>query len=226
MIVDSIYTIKRMIDSGSLLITVPRSGTHLLNRYAIPEATGGKHIPITHTHPVHKIFSGFDLIFEDPLIETEKIKCVLVTREDIFRRAISNHILHYTRQDTSLDTREKEPVYNFKKILEYLYTGWSSVKTTKTVLSHYRCPVLNVTYEELCADLNATVGKILDFVGIAQVNKVSLEDAPFKKQADATTEEYVQRFLEDIGHVPLDVVWKTIFRTDKKDLSAIYGDIF
>lgn len=194
---------ENAINAEGIFITEKRSGTHLLRGYGIRQAAPTSRFLHRHTHHVPEIFHVFLNSLEDPIAAIEKIKWVVVTREDVLRRAISHMICNQTGQYSSQDPQKGIPEYDYKSILHYLHLNWVATKTAKMYLSHYRCPVLNVTYEELCADLNATVGKILDFVGIAQVNKVSLEDAPFKKQADATTEEYVQRFYNDIGNIPL-----------------------
>ena len=194
---------ENAINAEGIFITEKRSGTHLLRGYGIRQAAPTSRFLYRHTQHVPEIFYVFLNSLEDPIPAIKKMKWVVVTREDALRRAISNMISDQTKQHSSLQPKKRESGYDFGFILHHLHRNWVVTQTAKMYLSHHRCPVLNVTYEELCADLNATVGKILDFVGIAQANKVSLEDAPFKKQADATTEEYVQRFYNDIGNIPL-----------------------
>lgn len=201
------------VNDDGMIITEHRSGTHILSHYALKAAAPASKFYYSHANNVPYMFYVF-LTLPDP-IEAIKKKWVVVTREDGLRRAISNVIADQTRAFTSLQRKQKEPEYDFEKILHYLHKNYLETETAKTYLSHYECSTLFTTYEELCADLNGTVGKILDFLGIEQVNDVSLADSPFKKQADATTEEYIQRFLEDLRHASLDV-----------ELPAIYGDIF
>ena len=201
------------INADGIIITEHRSGTHIINHYALKAAAPASKFYYSHANNVPHMFYVF-LTLPNP-IEAIKKKWVVVTREDALRRTISNVIADQTKAFTSLQPKKRESEYDFEKILLYLHKNYLETQTAKMYLSHYECPTLFTTYEELCADLNGTVGKILDFLGIEQVCDVSLEVSPFKKQADATTEEYIQRFLEDLRHASLDV-----------ELPAIYGDIF
>lgn len=201
------------VNDDGMIITEHRSGTHLIKYYALPKAAPASKFYYSHANNVPHMFYVF-LKLPDP-IEAIKKKWVVLTREDALRRAVSNVIADQTRAFTSQARKQKEPEYDFEKILDYLHKNYLETQTAKMYLSHYECSTFFTTYEELCADLNGTVGKILDFLGIEQVNDVLLADSPFKKQADATTEAFVQRFLEDLRHASLDI-----------ELPAIYGDIF
>ena len=200
------------LNGDGILLTEHRSGTHILRDYALPKASPTS--KFCHRH-INGVPYMFDVFLKHPdSMQILKKKWVVLTREDGLRRAISNVTADQTRAFTFLQRKQKEPEYDFEKILDYLHKNYLETQTAKMYLSHYECSTFFTTYEELCADLNGTVGKILDFLGIEQVNQVSLADSPFKKQADATTEAFVQRFLEDLRHASLDI-----------ELPAIYGDI-
>lgn len=54
---------------------------------------------------------------------------------------------------------------------------------------------LAITYEELCSDYPATVSRVLDFLHIRPPRRFSLGPPTTVRQADATTEEWVERFV-------------------------------
>lgn len=197
-------TVDAINNAKGIIITEPRSGTHLLRGYALRQAAPYSYFFYKHTHSVPSLFHIFHN--HASIAEIEKIKCVLLTRKDVLRRAISHLRCNQTGQHSSRDPAPKKDIseYNFESILHHLHRNWVATESTIMYLSHYRCPTLHVTYEEMCADLNGTVGKILDFVGIEQVNDVSLENSPIKKQANEITEVFVEQFNKDIGNISLE----------------------
>ena len=209
--------VQHIVKLGGFILTERRSGTHILREYSLPLASGHQKggIPIAHTHELPRLFEGIFSYCDDPVKVIGRLKCVVLQRRDMLRRAISNMIMNQTHQETSLKAKKRKPDYNFAAILDCLYESRMDFRTVNVYLSYYKCSRLFVSYEELCEDLNATVGKILDFLGIEQIRDVSFADVPIQKQADEITEAFVEQFCKDIGNISLTEMWQQIFRADK-----------
>ena len=96
-----------------------------------------------------------------------------------------------TKEETSL------PQYDHAAIrywLDYMNAREADWTALLAVLDR---PVLTLQYDALVADFAGTIGAICDFARVGRAHAAGGIRSEMKKQSDATTTHWVQRFLAD-----------------------------
>ncbi|MBA2434020.1 MAG: hypothetical protein H0V54_02855 [Chthoniobacterales bacterium] len=133
-----------------------------------------------------------------------RLRCIQLTREDKLRQAISKARAMQT--DLWVSDRENqaapEPAFDSKLIAHCLLSAQRSEEMWEEFFHRNAIAPLKITYEDLCADYPATVALVLDFLHIRPPPGFSLGPPRTVRQADAMTEEWVERWRleEEVVH--------------------------
>ena len=125
-----------------------------------------------------------------------RLRCIHLTREDKLRQAISKA----RAMQTNLWLVGKEHVmhgeaqFDAELIAHCLESAEIAERTWAEFFRRNGIKPLAITYEELCRDHAGTTRRVLDFLHIRPPRRLSLDAPRTVRQADATTEEWVERF--------------------------------
>lgn len=125
-----------------------------------------------------------------------RLRCVHLTREDKVRQAISKARAMQTNQWV-VDPEKRaagEAAFDPALIEQCLLSATRAEALWAGFFQRNGIEPLCVTYEDLCVDYAATVGRVLDFLRIRPPRRFTLGAPTTVRQADATTEEWVARF--------------------------------
>ena len=175
------------------MITQPRSGSHLLQDLIRIKSPSLGRLEWIHDTRVREFFYLLDRIQQDK----KSIKYVYLTRKDILRRAISHIKIFQTKQATSLEKSERQPVYDFDRILREISEQEVISACTKEHLDFHGIEPLWITYKDLVENTDQTLRTIFDFCGFESERIVGLADTKLKKMGNAETEAWVERFRKD-----------------------------
>ena len=146
-------------------------------------------------------------ILEDQL---PNISVLRLLREDYLRQAISHHRalntqVWWNNEHISVP-RELECKFDYEAIrsLLVMQAGWERSWTER--LRTYEHPQLFVTYDELRGDTVGTLRRVLAFLDVEAEPQFLMNETKFRMQADALTDAWVRRFLEeDAGRSSIDI---------------------
>ena len=125
-----------------------------------------------------------------------RLRCIQLTREDKLRQAISK--ARASQTDHWVIRKEHEsasdPVFDPDLIAHCLLSAQQSEEKWKAFFRCNEIEPLAITYEDLCADYPATVARVLDFLRIRPPRSFILGPPQTVRQADALTEEWIDRY--------------------------------
>ena len=125
---------------------------------------------------------------------------VWLRRRDTARQAISYYRAIQTQMwfdmegDPQPAGRQPQPIYDpveirrYEIVLKELEDVWQDYFRQSGLLP------FTLYYEDLAADYQNTVRKVLRYIGIEDANSITISRPRFKKQADDITEDWVQRY--------------------------------
>jgi LPS sulfotransferase NodH len=133
-----------------------------------------------------------------------EIKHIWLSRRDKVRQAVSYHKACQTDGWWVKETHGppirpgamKESVFDphnierLEKVLQNNEAGW------QRYFEESGTKPLVVMYEDLAADYDGTIRMVLNWLGVPGVGSVEIPPPKLKKQADSTSEEWAQRYLE------------------------------
>jgi trehalose 2-sulfotransferase len=130
------------------------------------------------------------------------LRCIWLVRRNEVARAIS----HYRAKRTNrwhVDSRwltddtdgEGEPDFDFNQIDAFVRSGRSDEQRWQQFFREHNILPLDVVYEEMVMDLEATVRRVLGFVGIP-VENVKLRPPTLRKLADDLSREWEARYRQ------------------------------
>lgn len=125
-----------------------------------------------------------------------RLRCIYLTRQDKVRQAISKARAMQTNRWV-IDPEKNasgEATFDPALIEQCLRSTTRAEALWSEFFQRNEIEPLSVTYEDLCADYAATVGRVLDFLRIRPPRRFSLGAPTTVRQADATTEEWVARY--------------------------------
>lgn len=124
------------------------------------------------------------------------LKFIQLTRQDKLRQAISRARAMQTNIWVSAPNQNAtgEAVFDPEFIQECHLSALRAEKLWRDFFQRNAIDPLAITYEDLCADYAGTVGRVLDFLHIRLPRGQSVETPKTVQQADATTEDWVQRY--------------------------------
>ena len=141
----------------------------------------------------HKIINTYHNIFSD--IQPDYV--IYLTRRDLIGQAISYSKAKLTKTwfadvaNAPVAHYDFQHVLQCKKEIELQCTYWEGVFSTAQI------DPIRVTYEDLLDDERKTIGQILDDMEVDASPPSRLSIPMINKQADDSTDEWRERFLED-----------------------------
>ena len=127
-----------------------------------------------------------------------RLRCIQLTRQDKLRQAISkaramqtNHWVIATGKKPAA-----EPRFDLELIDQCLVSARRAEEIWSDFFQRNEIVPLALTYEDLCRDYPAAVARVLDFLRIRLPHRFAIGAPTTICQADATTEEWVQRYRE------------------------------
>ncbi len=125
-----------------------------------------------------------------------RLRCIQLTRRDKLRQAVSKaRAIQTNLWVPGSDKPATEMKFDFALIEHCLESARVAEETWKQFFHRNGIEPLALTYEELCADYPGAVTRVLDFLRVRPPRKFSLGPPRTVRQADAVTEEWVERFL-------------------------------
>lgn len=125
-----------------------------------------------------------------------RLRCIQLTREDKLRQAISKARAMQT--DLWVPDPEKnalsEPRFDPELIAHCLLSARRSEQMWTEFFQRNEIEPLTITYEDLCSGYPATVGRVLDFLGVRPPRDFCLGPPTTIRQADAITEEWIKQY--------------------------------
>lgn len=128
-----------------------------------------------------------------------RLRCIQLTRQDKLRQAISKARAMQTDQwvGGGEETVAHEQVFDPQLIAHCLLSATRSEEIWAEFFQRNEIEPLAITYEDLCADYPATVARVLDFLRIRPPRRFTLGPPRTVRQADAITEEWVDRWRRE-----------------------------
>ncbi len=125
-----------------------------------------------------------------------RLRCVQLTRDDKLRQAVSKARAMQT--DLWVVAPEKgtgvEPKFDPNLIRHCLQSSAKAEHTWAEFFERNEIRPLGITYEDLCADYEGTVRRVLDYVEIRLPRNFSLGAPKTVRQADVITDDWIARF--------------------------------
>lgn len=119
---------------------------------------------------------------------------VRITRQDEIRQAISFVRAAQTNSWNSNMEIKQDPVYNGLAIVDALQRIAGENADWNTYFERNEVQPLNITYEQLTRDMDATVRRVMDHVG-AHIDEVPAPQTT--QQSDSTNSEWAARFVQE-----------------------------
>jgi LPS sulfotransferase NodH len=129
------------------------------------------------------------------------LRYVWLTRRDKLRQAISYSRALQTGvwNVTGPDVVERPaPQYDRASITKLLHATRDDEARIREYLSANGIKPLTIVYEEFVSRYDATCRDVLQYVGVQPANDVLMPSPALTQQRDALTEEWVQRYEEDM----------------------------
>jgi LPS sulfotransferase NodH len=124
-------------------------------------------------------------------------RIITLFRRDKLRQALSLLRAHQTGQWQRGDERATPPKYEKKLVRKMinrvirLEGRWDREMKASGVT-----PDLRLEYEDVTSDMKVALGRIAALAGVALPDDLDIGEPPTKRQRDALTEEWVDRFLD------------------------------
>ncbi|MHB1129047.1 MAG: Stf0 family sulfotransferase [Ilumatobacteraceae bacterium] len=119
---------------------------------------------------------------------------VRITRQDEIRQAISFVRAAQTNSWNSNMEIKQDPVYDGSSIIEALERIASENADWKAYFEENNIQPLNITYEQLTKDMDATIRRVMDHIGI-HIDEVPAPQTT--QQSDSTNSEWATRFIHE-----------------------------
>lgn len=119
-------------------------------------------------------------------------KYISITRRNVLRQALSAARAAQTMAWTSRLNEEKKPTFRFWGVLKHVIHTLREVELWERFYREHGIRPLRVVYEDLEDDYENTMQRVLDYLGFCG----DIPPPPLRKQADATTEEWVECFIQ------------------------------
>jgi trehalose 2-sulfotransferase len=119
-------------------------------------------------------------------------KYISITRRNVLRQALSAARAAQTMAWTSCLKEDRKPQFRFWAVLKHVIHTLREVESWERFYRAHGIRPLRVLYEDLEDDYQATMQKVLVFLGVSG----KAPPPPLRKQADATSEEWAERFLQ------------------------------
>ncbi len=135
-------------------------------------------------------------------------KYISITRRNVLRQALSAARAAQTMAWTSRLHEQKRPRFSFWAVLKHVVHTLREVELWETFYRTHGIKPLRIVYEDLDDDYHDTIQRVLAFLGVSG----SVPAPPLKKQADAITEEWAERFVQafrDMGPISRAVRYAT-----------------
>jgi LPS sulfotransferase NodH len=118
-------------------------------------------------------------------------KFISITRRNVLRQALSGARAAQTMAWTSGLAEQKRPHFRFWAVLKHVIHTLREVEAWERFYKAHGIKPLRIVYEDLDEEYQSTMLTVLGFLGVDG----TIPDRPIRKQADATTEEWVERFM-------------------------------
>ena len=190
------------------LVSVPRSGLHLLVSYILPLLIGSEFKAPAYRIPesgldefvrcdhVDEIYDRSD----DMKSFTDGSQIVFLTRKDKIRQAISRYKYELTRVHAAGEktsrARVENSAYNFTEILKYVNLNKASTRYFREILSERGLSLKTVYYEDLVETPEKIVREVMNFWGFDVPKKLKLETS-LVRLSDEISDIWYQRFLKE-----------------------------
>lgn len=140
-------------------------------------------------------------------------KHIFLTRRNKVRQAVSWWKAIVTQQWHLEIGKEKQPVredlrkqYNFEAIRHLLLEITLRESKIQAFLEAGSIVPLTVVYEDFVKEYTETIGKVIAFLGISQ-QAYPIKEPYYEKLSDAVSEEWVERFREELQKDWKHVIW-------------------
>jgi LPS sulfotransferase NodH len=138
------------------------------------------------------------------------LRFVRLYRQNEVAQGISHYVAKATSrwQEQGPDpvrdlSADQQPDYDFSAIRKFVNLARHHEKAWRDLLARSSDVTLSLSYEELAADHEAAVSRVLGFVGMPGT-ETAIPSAPFRRQANARSFEWEQRFRAEEAAVMLD----------------------
>jgi LPS sulfotransferase NodH len=169
------------------LIYNPEHIQRLIEKHTTPNGVFG-----TKAHFLQVVnFVGLDRL--ESLYPTP-LKYISLYRRDFTRQGISLARAVQTNAYNSDMQPAKEPIYNFYQILQCVREVRVDAKGWETYFHQRGIEPLRVIYEDLVTDQMDTLERVLEFLEIAVPVDFRLPPIPLKKQSDALSDLWAEKF--------------------------------
>jgi LPS sulfotransferase NodH len=125
-----------------------------------------------------------------------RLRCIQLTRQDKLRQAISK--ARALQTDLWVPDPERnvlgEPRFDPELIAHCLLSACRSEQMWADFFQRNEIEPLTITYEDLCSDYPATVGRVLDFLCLRPPRHFRLGPPTTVRQADAITEKWIKQY--------------------------------
>jgi trehalose 2-sulfotransferase len=119
-------------------------------------------------------------------------KYISITRRNILRQAISATRAIQTQAWTSQLSERRTPRFHLLGIVKHLVSTAEETELWEQFYAANGIKPLRILYEELDEDFETTMRQVTAFLGISG----EIPPPPTRKQADAITETWVERFID------------------------------
>ena len=125
-----------------------------------------------------------------------RLRCIQLTRQDKLRQAVSKARAMQTNLWVPNSGKQGPELKFDPALIEHcLESARVSEESWKQFFDRNGIEPLALTYEELCLDYSGAVARVLDFLRIRLPRNFCLGPPRTVRQADALSEDWVQRFL-------------------------------
>lgn len=134
------------------------------------------------------------------------LRVIYITREDTLGQAISMSIALATEQWTSnlVARSDTKPRYDFQQLNDLIAMFRQANIYARLVLEAFDLPWHEVRYDELTADMEATVHRVAAWLGLS-IKEWVIAPPRIAKQASALSDSFRARFLADIRKAALGI---------------------
>jgi LPS sulfotransferase NodH len=143
-----------------------------------------------HLHQLRATFGDADVREIFPAL-----RCVFISRRDHVRQAVSYARAIETNQWASDHAaREVQPVFDREQIDRLKAQIEREEAQWQRFFERLHMTPFAVVYEDFVQSIEATVFSVIDFLGIGAPSDLRLDPPTLQRQADALSEEWVQRY--------------------------------
>jgi trehalose 2-sulfotransferase len=132
-----------------------------------------------------EIFNNMATLFPDA-------KYISITRRNVLRQALSAARAAQTMAWTSSLRDQRQPRFHYFAVIKHVIHTLREVECWERFYTARNIKPLRILYEELDEDYVNTMQKVVSFLGVT----ASIPTAPIKKQANAKSDEWADRFIE------------------------------